>query len=324
MSRITFPCALLAVAAAGVASPVAAQDSPPNAGAATCPAPFEQLRGAYTTDTLILALDPGYGIKPVDSTVAMIALATVSDALALPAPLALPPVIVQWVNDGPSAADDQVTGGAQGFMAEAFVEIERGGKIKHVGLTQTSLVGSIDAALVAAVQKAADEGAFLPYKEGITERSAYVFVQLRTMPIPVFKEKARDFARPEPDAMVPTPYGHQDQVKKKGNVAVLPLRVLHVPLVRLTSRLMVTKRGPDPAFPLGELNGRQDGFVNIEFVVGGDGKVVPGTLRLANAMTAGYAKAVINALDRYRFTPAMAGACPVAARETYTFTFEVR
>ena len=323
MSRITLHSALVSIALAGAASTGAGQGAPPNASAATCPAPLEQLPGAYTTDTLILALDPGYGIKPIDSTIALTALATVGDALALPAPLALPPVIVQWFRGGPSTADDQPGGGAQGFMAEAFVEIERGGKVKRVGLTQTSLVGSIDAALVAAVQKAADEGAFLAYKDGIIDRSAYIVVQLRTMPIPTFTEKARDYTRPESDPLVPTPYGRQDQVKKKGGVVVLPLRVLHVPLVRLTSRLEVTKRGPDPAFPMGELNGRQDGFVNVEFVVGADGKLVPGTLRLANAMTAGYAKAVINALDRYRFKPAMAGACPVAARETYTFTFDV-
>jgi hypothetical protein len=324
MSRITLHSALLAIAIAGVATAATAQDSPPDARAATCPAPLEPLSdAAYTTDTLILALDPGYGIKPVDSMVAMNALATVNDDLTLPAPLALPPVIVQWFHGGPSVADDQPGGGAQGFMAEAFVELERSGKVKRVGLTQTSLVGSIDAALVAAVQKAADEGAFLPYKEGIIDRSAYVFVQLRTMPIPTFTEKARDYTRPDADALVPTPYGHQEQVKKKGAAVVLPIRVLHVPIVRLTSRLMVTKRGPDPVFPLGELRGRQDGFVNIEFVVGTDGKVVPGTLRLANAMTTGYAKAVIDALDRYRFKPAMAGACPVAARETYTFTFDV-
>lgn len=322
MLRLILSSALLAatVAAANVAT---AQDGSPNAPAPACPAPLEQLPGAFTTDTLILALDPGYGIKPVDSTVAMTVLATVSDGLALPSPLPLPPVIVQLFRGGPGSADDQPAGGAQGFMAEAYVEIERGGKVKRVGLTQTSLVNSIDAALVAAVRKAADEGSFLPYKEGITERSAYVFVQLRTMAIATFKEKARDFARPEGDPLMLKPYGHQDQLRKKGAVVVLPIRVLRVPIVRLTSPLVVTKRGPDPAFPLGELNGRQDGFVNIEFVVGADGKVVPGTLRLANAMTAGYAKAVIDALDRYRFKPAMAGACPVAARETYTFTFDV-
>ena len=323
MSRITLSSALLAVTVASAATTATAQDAGADAKAASCPAPLEPLPGAYATDTLILAVDPGYGIKPIDSTVAMTVLATVGDALALPTPLPLPPVIVQWFRAGPSSAEDEAAGGAQGFMAEAFVEIERNGKVKRVGLTQTSLVGSIDATLVAAVRKAADEGAFLAYKEGITERSAYVFVQLRTMPIPTFTEKARDYTRPDADPLVPTPYGHQEQVRKKGSVVVLPIRVLRVPLVRLTSRLTVTKRGPDPVFPMGELRGRQDGFVNVEFVVGADGKVVPGTLRLANAMTAGYAKAVIDAMDRYRFKPAMAGACPIGARETYTFTFDV-
>jgi len=299
-------------AAAGQGVPTAAKD---------CTAPLEP-SGAYTADTLLLAVDPGYGIKPVDSTLAQTALAVVSDALVLPSPLALPPVIVMTYGAAMGDSTRTVSGGAQGFMGEAFVEIERNSKVKRVGLSQTTLVNALDVALVDAVQKAADQGAFMAYQDAARGKGGFVFVLLRTMPLPAFKEKAEDYKHPESLGLVPTPYLTQT-MKKKGDLVTLPIRALRVPIVTLTSGLAITKRGPDPAFPFSELRGRQDGFVNIEFVVGADGGVIPGTLRLANAMTTDYATAVINSLKDYRFKPAMAGACPVAARMTYTFTFDV-
>ena len=295
---------------------LAPQAAPP----ASCPAPLVPVPDTYGTDTLRLAIDPGYGIKPVDSTLALTALSVVNDNLALPSPLALPPVITGWYQGAPGGESPV---GTQGFMGEAFVDIERNGKVKRVGLTQTTLVPELDAALVAAVKKAADDGAFMAYQDAAHDHGGYVFVEMRTVPLPEFKEKPADYKRPDPDLGMPIPYSNEPKIKKRGTIVMLPIRVLHIPIVRLTSPLEVTKRGPAPTFPLGELEGRQDGFVNVEFVVGTDGAVVAGTLRLANAMTAGYAKAVINSLDRYRFKPATAGNCPVAARETYTFTFDV-
>ena len=318
MSRIPIALALLVAVSAGAAHRGRAQDAPP-AAANACPQSPAEVAGAYTVDSLLLALDPGYGIKPVDSTLALTALAVVGDHLALPAPLALPPVVVGW---GPNPRGPGMAA-IQGFMGEAFVEIDRHGKVKRTGLTQTTLVGALDAALVAAVQQAANDGAFMAFQDNAHDHGGYVFVQLRTMPLPEFHEKPQDYKRPDPVAMVPVPYSNEPKLKKKGSAVVLPIRLLHVPFVTLTSAIEVTKRGPDPVFPTVELNGRQDGFVNVEFVVGADGVMIPGTLRVANAMTAGYAKAVISALNDYRFKPAMAGACPVASRETYTFTFNV-
>jgi hypothetical protein len=288
----------------------------------SCPAPLVEVPNMYSMDTLVLAIDPGYGIKPVDSTLALTALSVVNDALVLPKPLALPAVITKWYGSV-SGGMDQAGMGTQGFMGEAFVDIQHNGKVKRVGLTQTTLVPELDAALVAAVKKAADDGAFMAYQDGAHDHGGYVFVELRTVPLPEFHERAVDYKRPEPDAPIPTPYSNEPKIKNRGTVVTLPIRALRIPLVRLSSPLAVTKRGPAPVFPLRELGARQDGFVNVEFVVGTDGAVVPGTLRLANAMTAEYAKAVINSLDRYRFKPATAGSCPIAARETYTFTFDV-
>jgi len=91
---------------------------------ASCPTQFVPVPNMFSADTLRLAIDPGYGIKPVDSTLALTALSVVNDHLSLPSPLALPPVITGWYSslpgvDGPSMA------GTQGFMGEAFIDIQR-------------------------------------------------------------------------------------------------------------------------------------------------------------------------------------------------------
>lgn len=311
---------LLALAAGTVltAAIAGAQGAAPPA--ASCPAPLEP-SGSYSADTLFLGIDPGYGIPPVDSMAALTALSVVSDALVLPSPLALPPVIVSTYTTGATDGAQLVSGGAQGFMGEAFVEIERGGKVKQVGLSQTTLVNAIDAALVDAVQKAANQGAFTAYQDAARGKGGFVFLLLRTMPLPTFKEKAEDYKRPESLNLVPAPYLTQT-MKKKGDLVTLPVRALRIPIVRLTSALTITKRGPDPSFPFDDPRDSKNGFVNVEFIVGPEGSIVTGTLRVADAMTTNYANAALDALKDYRFRPAMAGACPVAARMAYTFTFK--
>lgn len=322
MSRFTASLACLTIAVAVTTAAASGQDAAPNAKAA-CPAPLVVVGQSYSADTLLLVVDPGYGIKPVDTTMAQTALSTVGGELELPAPLPLPPVIVKWFRSGPEGGDATSMSGAQGFMGEAFVEIAHDGKVKRTGLTQSTLVPAIDAALVAAVQKAADEGAFMAYQDAARGPGGFVFVQLRTMPPPSFTQKAQDFKRPDPLVIIPAPYANEQKIKKKGDAVTLPIRVLHIPLVGVSSPLEITKRGPSPTFPLNESQAGQDGFVNVEFVVGPDGTLVPGTLRIANAMTTGYAKAVMNSLKEFRFKPAMAGTCPVASRLTYTVTFNV-
>ena len=314
----------LALALLATSLPIAARGQAAATPNGSCSTALEVVPNAFSTDTLFLSVDPGYGLKPVDTTLALTALSVVNDDLVLPAPLAMPPVITKWYGmpaDNPAARSMT---GAQGFMAESFIEMARDGKVKRIGLTQSSLVPGIDAALVAAVTKAAGEGAFMGYQDAAHGLGGFVFVQLRTMPLPLFKEKPADYQHAASLNLLPIPNTGQSRVKPKGAAVEFPIRVLHVPLVRLSSPLTITKARPAPVFPRDELNSGQDGFVNVEFVVGPDSVITPGTLRVANGMTAGFAKAVVRSLDGYRFKPAMVGGCPVAARETWTFTFGVR
>ena len=307
---------LCLTASASLATAAAAQGTPGH----PCTPAFEP-SGTTSADTLFLAIDPGYGIKPIDSAAALTALSVVGNALTLPEPLTLPPAIMTTYSTGSDDGALKVSSGSQGFMGEAFVEIQRNGNVKRVGLSQTTLVTANDAALLDAVQKASDADAFKAYREAARGHGGFVFVLLRTIPLPAFQAKAEDYKNREALALVPSPYV-TGALKKKGERVSMPIRALRVPAVKLESALSVSKRGPDPSFPFDDYRERRDGFVNVEFVVGPEGGIVDGTLRLADALTAAYANAVVDALKEYRFSPAVAGGCPIAARMTYTFTFK--
>ena len=305
---ITLLAVLLAVAAPGMA--LGANGS---AGAACRPA-LEPIPDAFTTDTLFLVLDPGYGIKPLPEEMSLTALSVVADSLVLPTPLPMPPVIAKTY---PFAGTGE--GGAQGLMGEAFVEFNGKGEVKRVGLSQSTLISRLDEALVAAVKSGVNNGAFMAYEQATRGPGGFVFIGLRTVPVPEFREKAAEYVK-QPLAGIALP---QAPAPKKGAIATFPVRVLQIPIVRMTSAPAVPKPGPQPVFPLREREERQDGFVHVEFVIGADGRVLPGTFRLANAMTAGYARAVQRAIESYTFTPAMIDGCGVPARLSYSFTFDV-
>ena len=308
MRRTTFlMAALLVLPASGMA-----QDA--KGGAPACRPALEPMAGAFTTDTLFLSLDPGYGIKPVAEEMQLTALSVIADSLALPTPLPMPPVIAKtftFPGSGP--------GGAQGLMGEAFVELNGKGEVKRVGLSQSTLISRLDDALIAAVKSGVNNGAFMAYEQAARGPGGFVFIGLRTIPLPQFREKAAEYVR-QPLAGVPLP---QAEAPKKGAIATFPVRELRIPIVRLTSAPAVPGAGPKPVVPMRERESRQDGFVHVEFVIGADGRVLPGTFRLANAMTAGYARAVQRAVESYTFTPAMIDGCGVPARLSYSFTFDV-
>ncbi|NUQ21592.1 MAG: hypothetical protein HOQ09_11600 [Gemmatimonadaceae bacterium] len=292
------------------AAPLAAQQS-----AGSCRPALDPIPGAFQSDTIFLALDPGYGIKPLAPEIELTALSVIADSLVLPTPMPMPPVIAKTF----SFEGGTMLGGTQGMMGEAFVEFNGKGEVKRVGLTQSSLVSRIDDALIAAVKSGVNNGAFMAYEKATRGPGGFVFIELRSIPLPPFREKAAEYVR-QPLAGIPLP---QNPAPKKGEIAQLPVRVIQVPVVRMTSHASIPGSGPHPAFPLQERQEGQDGFVHVEFVVGGDGRVLPGTFRLANAMTAGYARAVQHAVEGYTFTPAMVDGCGLPERLTYTFTFDV-
>ncbi|HEX2718957.1 MAG TPA: hypothetical protein VHM67_14895, partial [Gemmatimonadaceae bacterium] len=243
-----------------------------------------------------------------------------------PQPLPLPPIAGKLFGNRAEGKNDRnIHHISQAFAAEAVVLFGAKGEVKQVALTQTSLVSSVDAALVDGLKRAVAADALRPYAEAAKGIGGGVFVQLRTLPLPKFGDRVSmkdQFA--DRDRSLIAPPVRSERKMTRGGSAVLPLRVLRVPIVAATLAASERKSGPRPAFPQGELDRSFDGTVHVEFVIGTDGRVLPGTLRLADATTYGYAAALVRSLERSEWNPAMAGSCPVAQHMAYTFTFEVR
>ena len=293
---------------------------------ASCDSVFFPRTQDWTQDTLFLAAEGGYGVRPVPDDQAQLALLLLTDSLKVPQPLALPPVAGKLFGLRPENREDRsIHHVSQSLAAEAFVLLTARGEVKEIGLSQTSLVPDVDAALVDALRRAVPAGALKAYADAARGSGGAVFIQLRTLALPKFETritlKEQIDARNR-SALVPEIASARKMTR--GGRATFPLRILRVPLVAATSAAAERKRGPSVTFPPGELSRSFDGTVHVEFVIGTNGKLVPGTMRLVDAATYGYAASVLRSLERYEWQPAMAGSCPIAQHMAYTFTFEVR
>jgi hypothetical protein len=81
---------------------------------------------------------------------------------------------------------------------------------------------------------------------------------------------------------------------------------------------------PPPAFPLVAWRNGVGGRVRVQFVVGSDGRPVPGTYRLLDTDYREIALAALNALSKWRFAPADLDGCAVAQTNTEEFTYSVK
>lgn len=68
---------------------------------------------------------------------------------------------------------------------------------------------------------------------------------------------------------------------------------------------------PKPAYPAVERALGMDGYVLLQLVVGGDGRVEPGTVEVLQATSAPFLRSAVPLLGKLRFTPARVGSCPV-------------
>ncbi|HEX2718193.1 MAG TPA: hypothetical protein VHM67_10965 [Gemmatimonadaceae bacterium] len=316
MARLTL---CLTAALGFAAAPLAAQ-SP------ACDSVFFPRESGWAQDTLFLGIDGGYGLRPVDEGQAQFTLTLLADSLRLPQPLPLPPIAGRLFGDrAEKKGDRNIHHMSQAFAAEGVILFGTKGELKQVVLTQTSLVPTVDAALLDALKRAAAADVFRPYADAAKGVGGSVFVQLRTLPIPKFGERVsiKDQFEARDRSLIAPPLRSERKMTRGGS-ATLPLRVLRVPIVAATAAASERKSGPRPAFPQGELDRSFDGTVHVEFVIGADGRVLPGTMRLADATTYGYAAALLRSLERSEWNPAMAGSCPVAQHMAYSYTFEVR
>lgn len=80
---------------------------------------------------------------------------------------------------------------------------------------------------------------------------------------------------------------------------------------------------PRPAFPLVAWRNGVGGRVRLQFVVGRDGRAVPGTFRVLEAGYRELAMASLDAVSRWTFDPADIGGCAVPQLVHQEFTYSV-
>jgi TonB family protein len=76
-------------------------------------------------------------------------------------------------------------------------------------------------------------------------------------------------------------------------------------------------------FPADQLAKGMDGDVSVQYVVGRDGRVTPGTIRLVGATERGFADRILRTLKDARFFPAEIEGCPVPALVTDIHAFRI-
>ena len=100
--------------------------------------------------------------------------------------------------------------------------------------------------------------------------------------------------------------------------------ILQLPTARFSSIVMANAEGSKPVrFPRELLSAGMEGRVTIQFVVGRDGRIVPGTIRLLGTTDRGFAAGVYRATEGLRFVPGEIARCPVPVLAVQSFEFRI-
>jgi hypothetical protein len=84
---------------------------------------------------------------------------------------------------------------------------------------------------------------------------------------------------------------------------------------------MARADNPAAPYPRDSTVAEEPVTVMLRFVVGPDGRVVPGTVEVERLAPLAFIKAAYESLDRQRFVPATVNGCPVAQQVDYPFAF---
>lgn len=178
------------------------------------------------------------------------------------------------------------------FAVAASVDFTatRDGSIRAVRMTRSSYVAALDSAIVRALEAAGAESAFAPFDSSDTADALRLVMDVG--------------------------FGLEDSTRAGIDVALLRLprhARLELPTVIEPQRL--------PTFPNARAAGSQLGRVTMEFAVSAEGQVLPGTVEFTRVTTPALARAVLDVLPSWRFTPARIAGCPVPALVSQSFSF---
>ena len=255
-------------------------------------------RPATQLDSLHVEVELNYQLAGVPLASAERLAADIGGAIEFPTPFAIPPVVTIWLEG------DTITGvrrAAQAFRVEAMVQLDKKGVATRTMITETSLVPSIDSALLAATDAILAIG--LPDEIVRGARHAHggaLFVRLLLSP-----------------ATGKAPGPSVDRIAEVG------LAALRVPLFEGVAKPRYAKPPRAPAYPFEMQQQGIDGRAVFTFVISPGGLIAPGTFTLSSATGRQFAQAALRSFKDARFLPATIDGCPVAALTSQPFTFQI-
>ena len=195
--------------------------------------------------------------------------------------------------------------------AELMVIVRPDGQLADMAITQTSLVPAIDAAAQSAIRTALQSGTLEPPTTLGIRDDITVYIALTLEPRLGMTTSPLDVPRAR---TLPPPLRRVEQ----------PIVTLALPTARFTRELEPDRnRSSRLGFPRGLLHSKVEGDATVQFVVGGDGIVVPGTVRVVGATDRGFADEAVRALKGARFFPGEIVDCPVPVLTSVRFAFRI-
>jgi TonB family protein len=222
-------------------------------------------------------------------------------ALRLPSPIAFS----AWTT--PDSANDSLA--VPTIANEASVTIGLDGRLVDLALTQSSLVASVDSAVLAAVRLALGSGGVLPPSVHAIHKPLTMYVGLRLIP------PSRQQPPPEPEPA-------ERPVIPLRRTVQIPVRLLDLPVKRFSRLAKIDEKRLAPAnYPADLGRARWDGDVDLEYVVGDGGVVIANTIRVIGGTERRFAAAAIEGVKGTGFIPAEIDGCPVSmlVRQRYSF-----
>ena len=301
-SHVRFRCALARLVPA-LALAACARSAPGPAIPSACIDVPLPAAGETRTRTLYVTAELGYEAPDTARFAAISLLNEIAKTFSLPTPVSF----ASW-----SAVDTLDKHAAVPTVAnEARVVVSPDGRLRSIAINQTSLVGAIDAALEAAIRAALDGGGVRPPAALGVEKDQTFFVRLTfdPFPVPAWADDARLRERTGRSRPIP-------------RIVEMPLATLQLPSTRLSALPEVDRKSwKFPRRPHSRDN--TDASVALEYVVGRNGRVAPGTIRIVGATERPFAAAVIRNVEDLRYSPGRIGDCPVAVLMATLTSIEV-
>jgi hypothetical protein len=179
-----------------------------------------------------------------------------------------------WISTAPARrpGDSVAAGGLRGLLS---LRVDRRGRLIDAAFPQPTDVGELNASLLAAARRADSAGALAPTLGHDSIASVLIRLDADTVP---------------------------------GSGAV-PLTRLKLPYSRITTGASVSWQAP--IWIPKSIDRSTDAIIELQYVIGEDGRVIPASLRLLRSKPTELGPPVAGAILMTEFHPARSGACPV-------------